>query len=283
MQTIRIGGVPEHFNLPWHMCREEGKFKAQQIDLQWRDYPDGTGALARDLREGKLDAAVILTEGVVKEIIAGTNLKIVQKYISTPLIWGIHVAASSPFRDLDDLKEGTAAISRFGSGSHLMAYVNAKNAGWDVKSLKFEQVIDLEGAVEALTQGKADYFLWEHFTTKPLVDRGIFRRIGDCPTPWPAFVIAFRTDFLEAYQQTVESMLQVINAATRGFKDIPAINQVLARNYDQRQSDIDQWLGITNWSQDQVAVSELAQVQDQLLELELIPHTLPNADFLHYF
>lgn len=283
MQTIRIGGVPEHFNLPWHMCREEGKFKAQQIDLQWRDYPDGTGALARDLREGKLDAAVILTEGVVKEIIAGTDLKIVQKYISTPLIWGIHVAASSPFRDLDDLKEGTAAISRFGSGSHLMAYVNAKNAGWDVKSLKFEQVINLEGAVEALTQGKADYFLWEHFTTKPLVDRGVFRRIGDCPTPWPAFVIAFRTDSLDAQQQTVERMLQVINAATRGFKDIPAINQVLARNYDQRQSDIDQWLGITNWSQDQVAVSELAQVQDQLLELELIPHTLPNADFLHYF
>lgn len=283
MQTIKIGGVPEHFNLPWHMCREEGKFKAEQINLEWQEYPDGTGALARDLREEKLDAAIILTEGVVKEIIAGTDLKIVQKYISTPLIWGIHVAASSSFQSLDDLKQGTAAISRFGSGSHLMAYVNAKNAGWDVKSLKFEQIINLEGAVEALTQGKADYFLWEHFTTKPLVDKGIFRRIGDCPTPWPAFVIAVRTDFLDQHQDWVEKMLQVINAATRGFKNIPAINQVLARNYDQHQKDIDQWLGITNWSQDQISVTELAQVQEQLLELELIPHTIPNADFLHYF
>jgi hypothetical protein len=24
------------------------------------------------------------------------------------------------------------------------------------------------------------------------VDKGIFRRIGDCPTPWPCFVIAVR-------------------------------------------------------------------------------------------
>lgn len=283
MQTITIGGVPEHFNLPWHMCRDEGKFKAQQIDLQWQEYPDGTGALARDLREKKLDAAVILTEGVVKEIIAGTDLKIVQKYIATPLIWGIHVAASSSFKSLDDLKKGTAAISRFGSGSHLMAYVNAKNAGWEVKDLKFEQVINLEGAVAALTQGKADYFLWEHFTTKPLVDKGIFRRIGDCPTPWPAFVIAVRTEFLKEQQQAVEKMLQVINSATRDFKNIPAINQVLAKNYDQHQNDIDQWLGITQWSQDQISVTELAQVQEQLLELELIPRTIPNADFLTYF
>ena len=28
--------------------------------------------------------------------------------------------------------------------------------------------------------------------TKPLVDNGIFRRIADCPTPWPCFVIAVR-------------------------------------------------------------------------------------------
>ncbi|HBO30887.1 MAG TPA: ABC transporter substrate-binding protein, partial [Leeuwenhoekiella sp.] len=26
MTTIRIGGVPEHFNLPIHLCIEEGLF-----------------------------------------------------------------------------------------------------------------------------------------------------------------------------------------------------------------------------------------------------------------
>jgi hypothetical protein len=31
--------------------------------------------------------------------------------------------------------------------------------------------------------------------TKPLVDKGIFR-IGDCPTPWPCFVIAVRDELI---------------------------------------------------------------------------------------
>jgi hypothetical protein len=39
------------------------------------------------------------------------------------------------------------------------------------------------------------------FMTKPLVDKGIFRRIGDCPTPWPCFVIAVRDEILEKYPE----------------------------------------------------------------------------------
>ena len=283
MNKIRIGGVPEHFNLPWHLCKDEDRFKAENVTVDWKDYPDGTGAMARDLRENVLDAAVILTEGVVKEIVGGTRLKIVQEYIATPLIWGIHVAASSPFQNLDDLKNGRAAISRYGSGSHLMAYVNATNAGWDTKNLKFEPVVNVEGAVTALSEGSADYFLWEHFTTKPLVDDGTFRRIGDCPTPWPAFVIAVRSEYLEDHADVVEKVLKVVNAITQQFKSIPAINQVLANKYQQKQEDIDQWLGITTWSQRQISMTEIAKVQEQLLELELIPHTKPNLDFLHYF
>ena len=56
------------------------------------------------------------------------------------------------FKQLSDLKGQRAAISRFGSGSHLMAYVNAMELGWDTRSdLEFEVVKDLDGAVEALT------------------------------------------------------------------------------------------------------------------------------------
>ena len=36
MKTIKIAGVPEHFNLPWHMCIEDGEFefegKVQKIN-----------------------------------------------------------------------------------------------------------------------------------------------------------------------------------------------------------------------------------------------------------
>ena len=33
MKTIRITGVPEHFNLPWHLCIEGGEFEEMGIDL----------------------------------------------------------------------------------------------------------------------------------------------------------------------------------------------------------------------------------------------------------
>ena len=32
---------------------------------------------------------------------------------------------------------------------------------------------------ESLEGGKANGFLWEKFTTKPLVDSGVFRRVGE--------------------------------------------------------------------------------------------------------
>jgi hypothetical protein len=41
--------------------------------------------------------------------------------------------------------------------------------------------------------------------TKPLVDKGIFRRIGDCPTPWPCFVIAVRDEILEKYPEAIKT------------------------------------------------------------------------------
>src|SRR5690606_21948799 len=102
-----------------------------------------------------------------------------------------------------------AAISRFGSGSHLMSYVNAQVEGWNTANLDFEIVNNLEGAIEALKNGNADYFLWEHFTTKPIVDKGVFRRIADLPTPWPCFVIAVTNKILEQ-EYIVKHILEVI-------------------------------------------------------------------------
>ena len=61
-----------------------------------------------------------------------------------------------------------------------------------LKKLQFKVVGDLQGGIDALVSGDADYFMWEHFTTKPFVDNGTFRRIGNCPSPWPCFVLAVR-------------------------------------------------------------------------------------------
>jgi ABC-type nitrate/sulfonate/bicarbonate transport system substrate-binding protein len=270
MNPLKIAGVPEHFNLPWQLAIENNKFHEVGIDLQWTDVPEGTGKLCQMLREGSTDIAVILTEGIIKDIVNGNNSKIIQIYIESPLIWGIHVGADSKYSTLSDLENTKVAISRFGSGSELMTYVNADQQGWDKNSLTFEVVNTIDGAVIALTNGTADYFMWEHFMTKPLVDKGIFRRVGDCPTPWPSFVIAVREDVLQENPDEIKKLLISINEQTKVFKSIPNIDAILASKFQQKIEDIQQWLKLTEWSQNNLSEEMTETIQNQLLELQII-------------
>ena len=270
MKQIKIAGVPEHFNLPWHLSIENGDFEKENIDLQWTDVPEGTGKMCQMLRDGTTDIAVILTEGIVKDIVAGNPSKIIQVYVESPLIWGIHVAAKSNYKTVADLENTKVAISRLGSGSQLMAFVNADNQGWKTENLQFEIVNTIDGAVEALTNGAADYFMWERFMTKPLVDKGIFRRIADCPTPWPCFVIAVRDEILEKQPEIISKIIKIINETTQEFKDIPSIDKTLALNYNQKIEDIQEWLSLTQWSQITLTEKVLNKIQNQLFQLKII-------------
>ena len=272
MKKVNIGGVPEHFNLAWYLTLKNGEYKDKNINLRWHDYYGGTGAMCKALRDKDIDIAVILTEGITKDIIAGNPSKIVQTFVQTPLIWGIHVAANTSYKTIKDLKGTKAAISRYGSGSHLMAYINAENNGWDLeKDLNFEVIKNLNGAVEGLTNGSADYFLWEQFTTKPLVDDGTFRRIGNCPSPWPCFVIAVREDFIESDEDTLKTILDIINNTTIDFKHIPSIDKTIANRYEQKLEDVQEWLSLTEWSQDVIDEDTIAKVQKELFNLNIIP------------
>ena len=270
MKSLKIAGVPEHFNLPWQLAIENNKFHEVGIDLQWTDVPEGTGKLCQMLRDGSTDIAVILTEGIIKDIVNGNNSKIIQIYVESPLIWGIHVGADSKYSTLSDLENTKVAISRFGSGSELMAYVNAYQQGWDKNSLTFEVVNTIDGAVTALINGFADYFMWEHFMTKPLVDKGIFRRVGDCPTPWPSFVIAVREDVLQENPDEIKKLLISINKQTKVFKSIPNIDSILATKFQQKIEDIQQWLHLTEWSPNNLSEEMIETIQNQLLELQII-------------
>ena len=270
MNRIRIAGVPEHFNFPWQLSIENGDFKSQNIDLQWTNIPEGTGKLCEMLRNNETDLAVILTEGIIKDILAGNPSKIVQVYVKTPLIWGIHVASDSNFHSVEDLKNTKAAISRKGSGSELMTFVNAHNQNWPTKDLQFEIVNTIDGAVEALTHQKADYFMWERFMTKPLVDQGVFRRLDDCLTPWPSFVIAASDNLIKNQPQIINTILEIINIQTSSFKEIPNITSTLAQQFNQKKEDIEQWISRTEWSQETISEEVLNNVQNQLIEVNII-------------
>lgn len=279
MIKVRIGGVPEHFNLPWHLAIEDGMFAQQGIDLEWLEFPEGSGAMNKALINEEIDLAVILTGGIIKGIANGNPSKILQVFVSSPLQWGIHVGAQSNFQSIDELEHATCAISRYGSGSHVMAHVQAEQRGWNTDSLKFEVVNTLENAVEALTNGTADYFMWEHFTTKPIVDKGIFKRLGDFPTPWSCFVIAGREDFITNHTETLQIVLNTINLVTEDFKRIPSIDRTLANRYEQQLEDIQKWLSSTTWSQKQISNTEIEKIQSKIHTLKMIDNQIDTNKF----
>ncbi len=270
MTRLRVGGVPEHFNLPIHLCIEEGLFNAEGLEVEWVEFPGGTGAMNAALRDDEIDIAVILTEGIIKDIANGNPSKIIQNYVSSPLIWGVHVAAESDFKTIEDLKNARPAISRFGSGSHVMAYVQAQQLGWDTSKLECVVVNTLDNAIVALQKGEADYFMWEHFTTKPFVDKGIFRRVSDFPTPWSSFVFAATQQILNTNNREISTFLKVVNFKSKQFKSIKDIDQILAKRYNQEMVDIQKWLSLTNWSQSALPQEENNLVIEYLKRLNMI-------------
>tara|TARA_R110001632_G_scaffold55094_2_gene134907 strand:- start:11467 stop:12327 length:861 start_codon:yes stop_codon:yes gene_type:complete len=281
MVDLKIGGVPEHFNYPWYLTLKNKEYQKHGINLRWKDYHGGTGEMCNALRTGETDIAIILTEGIIKDIIDGNPSKILQTYVTTPLIWGIHVSEKSTIQEISELENKRIAISRYGSGSHLMAIVNAYNQGWNLKTLNFVVVETLEGGIEALQNNEADYFMWEHFTTKPYVDQGVFRRIGNCPTPWPCFVIAVRNEVLEKYPEKITQILAIINETTRGFKSIENIDEVLSKRYEQQLVDVQKWLSITEWNPGEMATEEfISEVQNKLVHFNVINQKKNSSEFI---
>ena len=161
-----------------------------------------------------------------------------------------------------------------------MAYVQAKQMGWDTNTLKFNIINNLNGAIEGLASGEADYFMWERFTTKPLVDNGTFKHLGNCPTPWPCFVLVGTDSFIKENNGILNHILDVINTYTAEFKQIPKIDTTLANRYHQKLEDIQEWLQITEWSQKQLPEEVLRNVQKTLRELNLIEDSIPVTDIL---
>lgn len=270
MKEVKIVGVHEHFNLPWHMCIENGEFNEAGIDLQWTDIPEGTGKMCQMLSDNETDIAIILTEGIIKDLTENQHSSIVQIFVKSPLIWGIHVDGKSNYSKVTDLENKVCAISRMGSGSHLMSIVNAEKNNWITNNIPFEIVNNLDGAVASLSEGKSDYFMWEKYTSKPLVDNGTFKRVGECPSPWPCFVIAVRNEFLAKSKSVVALILEIINTTTEEFKHIPSIDRTLATRYHQKLEDIQQWLQQTQWSQKNLDEKSYKIIQNKLLDLNII-------------
>ncbi len=244
---MRIGGVPEHFNLPWRLALNEGHFEGAGTSVRYIDYPGGTGAMTSALRRGELDAAIVLTEGAVLDILKGSNNCLVKFFVQSPLTWGIHVSADSDITDTSQIAGRTTAISRYGSGSHLIAIVDALERGFRVDDMRFELVDSLAGARDALRAGSADIFLWEKHMTKPLVDSGEFRRIGERVVPWPAFVVSVNREFLDDHRDALKEVLLRVERRAAELAADSGADRLIAETYRLRPEDAADWLETVRW------------------------------------
>jgi ABC-type nitrate/sulfonate/bicarbonate transport system substrate-binding protein len=271
MIGLAIGGVPEHFNLPWLKLLAGSDLPAAGIDAHWEDYPSGTGAMVSALDDEALDVAILLTEGAVAGVSRGTKFRIVSLYTRSPLIWGVHVPADSAFVSAQDLEGARYAISRRGSGSHLMAYAYAESQGWPTAELAFEVVGGLEGAIRAFAEGRADVFLWEKFMTKPLVDAGRFRRVAEFVAPWPAFVVCASLKALREKRDAIGALLAEVFPVAAAVRADPATPDEIAARYGLDAEDAAQWLAATEWAATPgIETATIDTVADALAALGLL-------------
>lgn len=250
MIGLNIGGVPEHFNLPWRLAIEDGKFREFGLNLHWADMSGGTGQMIRGLENKSIDIAVLLTEGITKAILQGLEATIIQVYVTSPLHWGVHVPYESSIENFDDLKDQTFAISREGSGSHLMSYVMAHQQNWPTENLKFNVIGDVYGGLWALEHNEAQAFLWEKYTTAPFTEQKKCRSIGEVVTPWPCFVIAVRNEVLNKHSDLLRQMCLTVNKRAKDMLTEPNIVDIISWRYNLRSSHVESWLTETVWNYD---------------------------------
>ena len=199
LRSIRVIGVPEHFNHPWHKAINTNIFTEQNIDVKFTAVPGGTGAMVNAILHNEADVAVALTEGIINAVILNQNsstpLRYCGEYVTSPLRWMITTGATRDTSLLMNLHTITellhtnperklnVSVSRIGSGSHLMAYVLAQQEGWSFNQLNVCVHNDFRSMRRAVMEGTADIFLWEWFMTKPYVDSSELRVLGYLDTP----------------------------------------------------------------------------------------------------
>lgn len=157
--------------------------------------------------EPTLDLAIGLTEAWLAGILntptnQALSYQVVGQWVTSPLRWAIVTGRSrKDITSVADLqKKKTVGVSRHGSGSHIMASVLAQERGWPglesaAASFKVKPLGAFPDLIRGVNDGEADFFMWEHFTTKPswTGPDARLKRIGEIYAPWPGWMIAAST------------------------------------------------------------------------------------------
>ncbi len=281
MKTLRVTGVPEHFNLPWKKVIASQPFSVKGIQLSWTDESRGSGQMNKALRNDETDIAIVLTESFLKDFEEGNPSKMIGFHVKSPLIWGIHIPGKSPVENLNQIENPKFLISRMGSGSHLMAFVLAQREGWNPENLEFKIVGNLHGALEAMNPETPEMFLWEKYTTTPWVNSGEFKRIGEVPSPWPCFVMVASEKAISEFGDLVFELRDLVYQASKELQNNTETPTEIHKAYDLELEDVKSWLSQTIWETGAgVSQTELDEAMAKMIDLGIIKKKLRLERFL---
>jgi len=150
-------------------------------------------------------------------------------------------------------------VSRIGSGSYVMGFVLADQQGWlsstspsssSSSTTPFETIPlnTFENLRKGVNDGTADFFMWEHFTSKRYFDNGEIRRVGEIYTPWSSWMIVAATHLLsssssEKVDPRLEEMFEKINKGAKYFLEHQdeAVSYICTE-LDYSEEDAREWL-----------------------------------------
>lgn len=117
--------------------------------------------------------------------------------------------------------------------------------------------------------------------TKPVVDAGRFRRVGEFVAPWPAFVVCAAPDALAAKGPAIAAVLRMAVAAAARLAASPDGAAQIASRYGLEVRDVRDWLATTRWAtRPGIDAAHVAPALAALHELEIVDRALAPADML---
>ncbi|KAL7749623.1 hypothetical protein RI367_004849 [Sorochytrium milnesiophthora] len=291
VRRVVLGGVPEHFNVPLMRGVADGLFAQAGLQLEFRVCHGGTGEQLRQMASNDIQCCVALTEGLVNGLLQQEQeqqqqpaYKLLGTYVTSPLVWSAAAHPASQLQ-LETLRGTRCGISRFGSGSHLIPYLHALNAGWIEQQQQQQQPFDFvacrdfAGLRDAITNKTADYFLWELCTTQQYYDQGTLKHIGDIVPPWSAFTLATRADVdadtRKAIVRGVQASLQQWAKQSVAEK-VASVRATLPGSYSE--ADVLKWLQYVQFADpEQIAQVKRADVDRIAAVLKEAGVVAPNV------
>eukprot|EP00762_Andalucia_godoyi_P003179 ANDGO_01101.mRNA.1 hypothetical protein CAOG_06123 len=288
--SIRLGVVPEHFSAPfyWSSSKNDadqqwtnsGEEARESLTISLVTVPGGSGKMRELLERNELDGAIMLTEAAFLPFVkteATPSYNVDSVVVDSPLMWSlVQSGKDSSVTDLSDIfvENCKIGVSRFGSGSHVMAALLFRKHSKTRKpptSSNFVVCNDLAGLLTGIQNGSIDVFFWEFSMLAPYVASGSLVRLRNpdppaidnvaeidymFPPPWPSFVLVTRQGISSEHRAF---LITAVESACDTFFKLPETDIVAFISSSLRldQCEVRKWLSRTRFSDGRADVGKL--------------------------